>query len=250
MTQLAAVRAPQRRFTTHTPPAVAVKRMAADHPAVVEGRTIYPSTVLWPTLAERVLKSGHNSRKIGDSVAKGRWRGMPIYTLTLEERRTCPRSCAQWRSCFGNKMHLAERFMHGRPLEARLERELAALQTAHPGGFVVRLHILGDFYSLAYAVRWAGWLDAFPALRVFGYSAWRLNTPIGIYLRALSGQRWDRFAVRFSGTGLRERSAVVVHGAADAGDAIVCPAQTGRADCCGTCGLCWQTRRNIAFLEH
>ncbi len=33
-------------------------------------------------------------------------------------------------------------------------------------------------------------------------------------------------------------------------DAIICPAQTGKADSCGTCALCWHTKRRIAFLQH
>ena len=31
---------------------------------------------------------------------------------------------------------------------------------------------------------------------------------------------------------------------------IVCPAQTGKTQCCATCALCWTTKKNIAFLRH
>jgi hypothetical protein len=69
---------------------------------------------------QRVLKDGHQSRKIGKFVTKGKMRGFPIFTLTLEERATCPRSCLQWATCFGNNMQAAERIVAGPELEAAL----------------------------------------------------------------------------------------------------------------------------------
>src|SRR5438105_3919896 len=100
---------------------------AYDHPAIMAGRTIYPTTVRagrdrW------ALKSGVNSRKIGGEILKGRWAGMPILTLTLEERKTCPTSCKLFRSCFGNKMHFADRVDAGPDLFWRLEREIPLLE--------------------------------------------------------------------------------------------------------------------------
>jgi hypothetical protein len=119
----------------------------------------------------RLLISGHNSRKIGRTVMKGKWRGFPIFTLTLEERATCPRTCAEWVSCYGNNMNWARRIKNDRAFEERLWEELAAKQKAHPAGFVVRLHILGDFYSADYTEIWAEAMEAYPALNVFGYTA-------------------------------------------------------------------------------
>lgn len=242
-----------RRFTGHTPPFTMVDELPADHAAAIEGRTRFPTTVAEPGLVGRVLKSGHHNRKIGKQVQKGRWAGMPIFTLTLEERATCPRSCRHWWSCFGNKMHRVERLAHGRSLEWALGSELADLARRHPQGFVVRLHVLGDFYSVAYVQRWLSWLHRHPPLHVFGYTAWPADTPIGALLRAASARLWDRFAIRTSNGPHAERATrtltsppagPVVDGA------IVCPAQTGRSDCCATCALCWQSRRNIAFLLH
>lgn len=37
---------------------------------------------------------------------------------------------------------------------------------------------------------------------------------------------------------------------AHAAGAVVCPVQTERTDCCGTCALCWSTPKTIAFLRH
>lgn len=241
-----------RRFTEHKPSGNP-NTLAHDHPAAVNATTRYPQTVIFSGFANRILKSGHNSRKIGAYVVKGKWSGMPIFTLTLEERATCPDTCRHWLDCYGNKMHWSERLMPGPELEWRIAHQLEELQDAHPEGFVVRLHVLGDFYSLAYACRWIEWLETFPALHVFGYTSWSPDTEIGKFLDEKSRCRWDRFAMRFSNAGLRERGTLTIYEAPKGPtvlDGIVCPAQTGRTDCCGTCGLCWQTRRNIVFLAH
>ena len=85
----------QRRFTG-PPPAGGGLMLPVVHPAVRAGRTIFASRVYAPDEVARVLKDGHQSRKIGRTIAKGHRRGWPIFTLTLEERATCPRSCGEW----------------------------------------------------------------------------------------------------------------------------------------------------------
>lgn len=225
---------------------------AVDNPALLEKRTLYPHSVV----EERVnlLKSGENSSKIGGVVLKGKWKGMPIYTLTLEERATCPVSCGHWRSCFGNKMHLAKRIDHRAPgFGTRLAANVKALAVQHPGGFVVRLHVLGDFYSVAYVKLWEGLLDAVPALRVFGYSArWDCaGDPVAAALVPLVVRRWERFAVRFSDAPVDECATVSLeHPLQCPPDAVVCPEQAGRTESCSTCGFCWQSRRRVAFVQH
>lgn len=241
-----------RRFTGHRPALVGIRRLEDGHPALVEGRTLYRARVVPAAAVGRLLKSGVNSRKIGGRVMKGRWAGMPVYTLTLEERATCPRSCVQWADCYGNKMNWSQRLQGGAELERRLANELATLAEKHPGGFVVRLHVLGDFYSVGYVRRWLEWLEIFPMLRVFGYTAWQHGTPIGDLVAASARTMWPRFAVRTSGAG-GQRGTVVVYRRPEGpvvDGAIVCPAQTGRSDCCATCALCWATERPIAFMAH
>ncbi len=244
-----------RRFQDHRPSLTGIMALAKDHAAVTEGRTIFPSRVGLPEQQARVLKSGGHNRKIGNRVQKGRWAGMPIYTLTLEERATCPRSCRHWLDCFGNKMNWSVRLMHGPALEHFLGRELEVLGRAHPKGFVVRLHVLGDFYSADYVRRWLGWLRQIPQLHVFGYTAWPPESEIGAVVHATAAQQWERFAIRHSNGAAAERSTLTLY-EQPAGptvgphDAIVCPAQTDATDCCATCGLCWGTTRNIAFLAH
>lgn len=240
-----------RRFTTHKPPGNP-KSIGPEHPAAVGAHTVYPLTVREPG-DEAVMKSGQNSRKIGAVVTKGKWVGMPVFTLTLEERATCPTTCGEWASCFGNKMHLARRFRHGPDLLRALYNQLEALDLIYPGGFVVRLHVLGDFYSAAYAAKWVSWLDEFPALRVFGYTAHPPESEIGRVLEAASHCRWDRFAIRFSGSGAPERSTMVVaHEALAPSGSIVCPAQTvaGAHLACGSCSLCWASKKPVTFVRH
>lgn len=221
--------------------------MHPEHPAAAAGHTMFPTRVMAPGDDGPVLKSGFHNRKIGREVRKGRWRGFPIYTLTLEERATCPSGCAHWLDCYGNKMHAARRFRHGEPLEELLEQELAALQRQHGDGFVVRLHVLGDFYSPEYAMAWLVWLGMFPALRVFGFTAWQPGTEIGDAVGVVSRFYPDRFWIRYS-DGPGGRTTVTLRGNVPA-DAVVCPYETRQTDTCGTCGLCWTTAKRIAFME-
>jgi hypothetical protein len=87
--------------------------LGALDPAYRSGRSIFPSRVFDPDEVQRVLKDGHQSRKIGKFVTKGPRRGWPLFTLTLEERATCPRSCKAWAFCYGNNMQAAERIVAG-----------------------------------------------------------------------------------------------------------------------------------------
>lgn len=224
------------------------------HSAEVEGRTLFPTTVndVDHPRVKRLLKSGHNSRKIGRLVEKGHLTGAPIYTLTLEERATCARSCPTWRSCYGNNMPYAQRLGHGRKFENRLWRELIALQQRHPRGFLIRLHVLGDFYSVAYVEMWRRALEAFPALHVFGFTGRHpTNDPIGQAIDRIASSQWLRFAIRWSGRpGERWASRVLPDGETQEEHAITCPAQLGKVDCCARCALCWQSTRSIAFIRH
>ena len=78
-----------------------------------------------------VLKLSRNA-KIADKgklpvVKKGQFKGYVIFTLTLEERATCPRDCYHWDDCYGNNMAFAHRIEHGEALEKKLDEELAEL---------------------------------------------------------------------------------------------------------------------------
>lgn len=242
-----------RRFTDHKD-AGSPYALEPSHIAVRLGTSLFREGRLQSArfAKEPLLKTGHNNRKIGKLITKGRWKGFPVFTLTLEERATCPRSCRHWLDCYGNKMNWPTRFMADGALVPRLDAELRAL-AGRQRAFVVRLHVLGDFYSVPYVEQWGAWLDRFPALHVYGYTAWRRETPIGAAVARLAADRWDRFAVRTSNSEAPERSTRTLYSATASGSVdggIVCPVQTGKTECCGTCGLCWQTQRPIVFLAH
>ncbi len=229
--------------------------LRADHQALADARSIFPKSIQAPRDAPRILKSGKDTTKLGERVEKGAWRGMPIFSLTLEERATCPRTCENWSTCYGNAMPFAKRIAHGQHLETGLDRELRFLNQRYPTGFVVRLHMLGDFYSTNYVDRWRWWLSRYKALHVFGYTAWQPDTPIGKAVALLSRAHWDRFAIRLSSARIGRGRAVVVETAEQARiiGATVCPAQSGATRSCATCGLCWSAAfydRTIAFVRH
>jgi hypothetical protein len=238
-----------RRFTDHKEGNRHVV-LAADHPAAIDGTTMFMRRRIASHMPQRLLKSGQHSRKIGSHVVKGRWSGQPIYTLTLEERATCPRSCGHWLNCYGNKMNWSERIQADPHLAKRLMDEVEFLAQKHPHGFVVRLHVLGDFFSASYVTLWSDLLRRWPRLNIFGYTAWQPDTDIGRFVGLVAAKFGRRFSIRYSDGPEATFRTVSVKAAPDAGDAIVCPAQTGRSDCCGTCALCWSTSRPIAFLEH
>ncbi|MBL3569922.1 hypothetical protein BV509_01045 [Rhodovulum sulfidophilum] len=228
------------------------KMVPADATCTVHGHMLAD-----PGDGEAVLKNGAMNAKIGGDVLVGRLRGARIFTLTLEERATCPRSCAHWRGCYGNAMHYARRWRHGPALEAALRRELSDLCAAHDL-VLIRLHVLGDFYSLDYVALWHAALRTHRGLAVFGFTAHPDDSEIGRAIRFLREAHHDRFMIRHSGrTG--------VWGSFDItdpepekriGDAIVCPEQraANRGDRegvhCGTCAVCWSTDRPIAFIRH
>jgi len=222
-----------------------------DHPAIVEQRPLFKKSANEGKRHKaRILVSGLNSRKIGRVVTKGAMKGFPIFTLTLTERSTCPRDCSMYSACYGNRSPWAIRWPAGEETEVKIEAELEELQARYPSGFLVRLHVLGDFYSVAYVKRWHDWLLRFPALHVFGFTA-RHNDDIAKYIAILATNMWGRFSIRSSDKKISNLpwSAVVDLGANLPG--VVCPAQTNKTSCCGTCTLCWSApSKTILFYPH
>lgn len=239
----------QRRFTGVVATGQPHVMLNPHDPRLREGLTIFPTSVVPASKAVRLLKSGEHSRKIGRAMAKGRWARMPLFTLTLEERETCPRTCLEWATCYGNNMHLAHRIMDDGTLTRRLWGELAALNAEFPAGYIVRLHVLGDFYSRDYVRFWREALRDFPALRVFGFTARRPPDPIGNALVQLVADEGERFMLRFSGGGYETHCAEVVD-SPDQASGILCPAESDPNRSCATCGLCMQTTRTISFVRH
>lgn len=242
------------------------RRLSAHMPAIREGRSTFQG-MIQPVEGDRnLLVSGHNNIKIGRDVRKGRmFRGYWIYTLSFEERATCPLTCKHWFDCYGNNMPLAKRVDHSDmpALFDRLALELERLIPLAPKrrgrrvqrrvreGVLLRLHALGDFFSPAYVQFWAYMLDKHDRLGIFGYTAHRKGTPIGDAIEEVRRAHPDRFRIRWSDGGEAEDCTVSIAGTDDCPpDAFVCPEQTGRVEACGKCGACWASKRNVAFVAH
>lgn len=250
----------QRRFEElPSPDPVDVTALAPDHPAILQKVPLFETTVVNAKDSQRLFISGENNRKIGRIVTKGDWKGMPIYTLTLAERMTCPTSCHMWFTCYGNAMPFARRHAPGKELEERIPTEVAALAEKHPQGFVVRLHVLGDFYSQAYVELWGQMLEQYSGLRVFGYTARMgdISSPaIGNTLFRVKDKYKGRFAIRPSEKKPLAGSVVVINRIPEGPtvpEGIVCPAEREATACCATCGLCWEENareKTIVFVQH
>ena len=204
---------------------------------------------------ERVIKKSTNI-KLGKKVTKGIFKDMPIFTVTLEERATCSDTCLHWWTCYGNNMPVATRYEANDALTDAMEIELEELNRKHKNGFLVRLHVLGDFYSVEYVELWDKWLAQFDNLYVYGYSERKTGTPIGDALNILR-ERWtSRFMVRVSGdfnlttmTALSFDNDMAVSQIENK-QAFLCPVQEDKTDSCGTCGLCWTAKKNVVFKTH
>jgi hypothetical protein len=232
-------------------------------PAAHAGRTAFLNKIQPVDSRFDLLVSGHANIKIGRDVRKGRmFRGYWIYTLSLEERATCPLTCLHWFDCYGNNMPLAKRVDHRdtialfEQLEREIGRRLRSPRNRIPGnryrsGVLIRLHALGDFFSPSYVRFWAYMLERHDRLGIFGYTAHRKGTPIGDAIEEVRRAHPDRFRIRWSDGGEAEDCTVSITGTDDKPEgAFVCPEQTGRVQACGKCGLCWASKRNVAFVAH
>ena len=214
-------------------------------------QTRYLKGVKPPSL--NMLKRGKQNKKLGDKVTVKMWKGMTMYSLSLEERATCPSDCEQWDNCYGDNMPFAHRFDHNdHNFIGYLEMQLAELNDKHPDGFVVRLHVLGDFYDGKYIVQWQLWLHQFENLRVFGYTHHTADSQLGNMINNVNRIHTDRFRVRFSDDDSTSFNASVVQTTAEAlaRPGIVCPEQSKFTDSCATCGYCWSSDQPVIFYEH
>lgn len=60
----------------------------------------------------------------------------------------------------------------------------------------------------------------------------------------MNAENPGRCVIRFSG-----RDSLVIASPAES-QHVLCPVQTGKTDCCGTCGLCWTMSRPVEFVRH
>ena len=217
--------------------------------------TMYPKSVkLLSDYPHSVLKQSKNSKLSKDRlpvVKKGKFKGYVIYTLTLEERATCPRECYHWDNCYGNNMMFAHRIEHGFELERRLAIEVQELCSTYRG-VIIRLHVLGDFYSKRYVEFWECQLSLYDNLAIWGFTGRTPESEIGQSIRYTRFLHGDRFAVRFSNAPKYKFSA----NSADLfkpvkNKSVICPEQTGATESCATCTICWAAKdMQVLFMTH
>ncbi len=137
-------------------------------------------------------------------------------------------------------------------LYTRLLVELDLLSMNHRT-YVIRLHDLGDFPSTEYVGFWFDALEAYPGLRLYGYTHWDRGSEIGSMIEVESS-KWDRFRIRFSDnhTGRRTTHVIGHHFKAKRhrlGE--VCQADDEHPDItCGSCARCFTSQVPIAFKAH
>ena len=215
-------------------------------------RTKYIKSVKAPD-ATQCLKPGQNNKKIGGPVVtKGHWRGYPVFTLTLEERATCPPHCEQWDDCYGNNMPFGHRVDHTHPLFYKtMENELDSLDYTYPYGYVIRPHILGDFFDESYVRWWGMQVRNRTALHGWGFTHHRRTSELGLLIDELIN--CERVNVRFSDDPEIPNSTKVEDNweYQPTNNEIVCPEQLGKTKSCADCSLCWEARnKRIVFLRH
>lgn len=249
----------RRRFHVTSPADGRIKNVVSES---MSG-TIYPRTLQKPNAETDVLMDGAMNRKIGGDVMVGKLKGARILTLALEERKTCPQSCLHWTTCYGNNMGFVKRWRHGPDLEAAIRSQINRhFAQPSPSALLIRLHVLGDFYSMDYVKTWVNLIDLHPDLHLFGFTAHPTDSEIGAAIKRVRESAPDQFAIRTSGeTGPMgswtidwptEKRFIRING--DVG--IVCPEQrdandTGKREKhCGNCAACWQSNIPVVFIEH
>lgn len=235
----------RKQFTELKPDSLAIRKRD----------TLFPNTVVEARDSPRLLVDGGQSVKLGAKVTKGKWKGLAIYGLTLTERRTCPATCAEWFTCYGNNMPMARRHKLGKALFRQLDLEVAALLDRHPKGILVRLHVLGDFGAitrdaLTYIAVWRRMMLEHPRLHLFGFTAHDPDNDIGSNILALNYEFPDRCRIRFSNTRDDEGFGAMVIDNVHMREAVVCPVELGRVKNCGACGLCWTMSKTVEFVRH
>jgi hypothetical protein len=189
---------------------------------------------------------GNKPAHTSQFIKRGPFAGLPMRVLTLEERATCPTSCKAWEFCYGDHMFLAKRndaFADG--FEDYLRGDLREMARMYPNGYVIRLHELGDFYSVEYVELWREMSAELPALHVYGYT--HRGDEIADAIDTWQAEFPGRVAIMNSDNASPRttRPAATIDGAG-----VPCPQQTGKTASCSTCGLCMNGTTKVSFSSH
>jgi hypothetical protein len=143
------------------------RAMKDDHNSIVNATTVFQKTIKGIDEVKSVLKLSANE-KLGKKVTRGIWKDHIFLTLTLTERETCPMTCVHWKDCYGNGMRFAQRIKTDGLME-QIDKELSELNPSK--NYLIRLHVLGDFYSVEYVEFWNRMMDKYSNIKIFGYTA-------------------------------------------------------------------------------
>ena len=214
--------------------------------------TKYPNKIYKLSEYEfKVIKKSTNP-KLGKKVTKGIHANSEMFTLTLTERDTCPSDCFHWNDCYGNNMPFAHRFDQEN-IESHLESDIEVLLKKHKNGIVIRLHVLGDFFSNDYVEFWQDMLMKHPKLSLFGYTGRLKNQSIGKAIWFLNNRFADRCSIRYSqNESFDAADPTSIYEAEESfdGASFDCPEQKGKVKDCASCGLCWNPSKTVRFLTH
>ena len=266
-----------------------------NNPSLIQMKTIHPKFLVSekggsfirnnePITSNAVnlpLKSSIANKKLSGEnkvsmTTKGRWLQMPMFSFTIEERHTCPSYCKFLSNCYGNNMLLAYRYEVSDQVLKLIDEQLKELSKTYRMGFIIRLHILGDFFSVNYTEFWRTRLKKYKNMHMFGYTA-RLNfdksddrhsemdSTIFYQIKEMNEEFSDRCAMRFSGyEGDPEKVNYMIalsineplaKELLESNQAFICPHEQisnktnkRKTRSCVECGLCWSNAITKAVI--
>ena len=222
------------------------------HKAILNSTTLYQKNIFNPKDYKFKAIKASTNKKLGKKVTKGKLKNAKMYTLTLVERETCSKECEHYLDCYGNNMPFAHRIKANDSIYQLLDNDLNELDKKNKP-YLIRLHVLGDFFSVDYVNYWKKQLETRPNLNIYGYTRYHTTmndineAMIGLAIDSIRVQYPYRFMIRFSNDTTKEFSA---HSEEITTNGIACPVQEDKTDSCGTCTLCWTVNKPIIFKTH
>lgn len=224
-----------------------------------------------PRDGDRVLAVAENNPKLGGDIER---RGRePSRVVYLEEYSTCPDSCRfkRYGDCLGENTR-ADRYIVTPKFWEHADREANLLHLNHARWFL-RLHGLGDFFSVDYVRRWIDLAERYPSMHIWGFTHRVPDSDIGYAIKdamARFPKRWrthwsDCVAERGTAVCFDWHTLSLTDGIVDPvqyRDGIaypICPEQLDRyvrrkpsaeIRTCADCRRCIVTETNVGFLFH
>lgn len=236
---------------------------AGRHP--IEGSR-FPTKVFRATRLELPLRPGDGNSKMGGrTLLVGRWRGVALYYVALEEGVTCSSECmyGQTGLC-GAANYSGFRFVVDDGFYDWTEWQIGFLLRRHAAGLATRLYVSGDAPDERNVKFWASMLARYPKLRIFGHTH-HTGPMQELILNELNFAYPERAVIRPSESDDAEHRAITVPSLDDlkGREGVPCPAMLTRTpdgvrakrtgepalSDCAHCGRCMDPRvRTIVWL--